>query len=111
MDYKSILSYCSLPLKTELSEGTEYRENLSLTLFLTALNNIKLKVCTNYTYSPGSKREKKIILRIIVMSMTVLHTQYLVQEQASFLGLNIKEQINNVKNCENKDSFHLKNMN
>lgn len=59
MDYKSILSHCSLPLKTELSEGTEYRENLSLTLFLTALNNIKLKVCTNYTYSPGSKREKK----------------------------------------------------
>lgn len=44
------------------------------------------------------------------MSMTVPHTQYLVQEQVSFLGLNIKEQIDNVKNCENKDSFHLKNM-
>lgn len=37
--------------------------------------------------------------------MTVLHTQYLVQEQVSFLGLNIKEQIDNVKNCENKDAL------
>lgn len=42
------------------------------------------------------------------MSMTVLHTQYLVQEQVSFLGLNIKEQIDNVKNCENKRLLSFK---
>lgn len=44
------------------------------------------------------------------MLMTVLHTYYLVQEHLSFLDLNIKEQIDNVENCQNKDYFHFKNM-